>query len=178
MLWSGHEERQSRSLKEKRSSLSYCLQMTVAAGFSSSSASPAAPSPPSVIYFLHNTLSGRSLRYVADLESRADLGTIAGFFSLNPISLRLNGHFISSSGGSGGGGGGHGCFISNLSWKQILCYFDSRGLSSGRHALSPVSVEGRPQLNDESEWPSSVLCLSIFLCDVFAQRGNGLDGSG
>ena len=78
--------------------------MTVAAGSSSSSSSPSSSSSSSssVIYFLH-TLSGRSLRYVADLESRADLGTIAGFFSLNPISLRLNAHFISSSGGDGDG---------------------------------------------------------------------------
>lgn len=93
-----------------------------------------------VIHFVHPA-SGLTLSYVAAAEGKVDLGTIAGRFLLDPNSVRFNGYFISRD--------AH--FISSLTWRQLLSFFESRGFSSGRHALNPVRVEGNPLLQPPDE---------------------------
>ncbi|XP_077228000.1 amino acid-ligase [Tasmannia lanceolata] len=75
-----------------------------------------------------------------------DLGSIARIFGLDPSSLRLNGHFVSSSRGLD--------FISSVTWKSLLSFFSSRGFPNGGNHTNPLLVEGK--LSDtESSGPQN-----------------------
>lgn len=67
-------------------------------------------------------------------EQKLDLGTIARMFGLEPATLKLNGHFISR---------GVDLVASSVTWKSLLSFFSSRGLSTGVHGSGALIVDGR-----------------------------------
>ncbi|PSS14091.1 Ribosomal RNA small subunit methyltransferase [Actinidia chinensis var. chinensis] len=79
------------------------------------------------------TLS-KLVQFVAWDEHRLDLGSIARTFGLDPLTLKLNGHFI---------GRGADLVASSVTWKSLLCFFSSRGLPAGSSDADAISVDGK-----------------------------------
>ncbi|TMX01872.1 hypothetical protein EJD97_023326 [Solanum chilense] len=92
-------------------------------------------------------------------EERLDLGYIARIFGLNPLTLKINGHFISK---------GVDFIASSVTWKSLLSFFSARGFSThpliiqgnlsklgSKRSHSPTLVENgllcKKDLNDERE---------------------------
>lgn len=71
---------------------------------------------------------------VARDEQRLDLGSIARTFSLDPATLKLNGHFISR---------GVDLIASSVTWKSLISFFSSRGLSTGTNGSGALLVDGK-----------------------------------
>ncbi|XP_042516177.1 uncharacterized protein LOC122090606 isoform X2 [Macadamia integrifolia] len=71
---------------------------------------------------------------VAVEEQRLDLGSIARTFGLDPASLKLNGHFVSR---------GVDLISSSVTWKSLLSFFSSRGLSTGANDADALIVDGK-----------------------------------
>ncbi|GMY33882.1 hypothetical protein FCV25MIE_29124 [Fagus crenata] len=67
-------------------------------------------------------------------EQRLDLGSIALTFGLDPLTLKLNGHFISR---------GLDHIASSLTWNSLLSFFSARGFSTGINHQHPLLVDGR-----------------------------------
>lgn len=62
-------------------------------------------------------------------EQKIDLGSIARAFGLDPITLRLNGHFISR---------GVDLISSSVTWNSLLSFFSAKGFST-----HPLLVTGK-----------------------------------
>ncbi|KAH0633553.1 hypothetical protein KY284_036339 [Solanum tuberosum] len=92
-------------------------------------------------------------------EERLDLGSIARIFGLDPLTLKINGHFISK---------GVDFIASSVTWKSLLSFFSARGFSThplilqgnlsklgSKRSHSPTVVENgllcKKDLNDERE---------------------------
>ncbi|KAI3667927.1 hypothetical protein L6452_42997 [Arctium lappa] len=71
---------------------------------------------------------------VADDNHRIDLGSIARTFGLEPATLKLNGHFISR---------GVDLIASSVTWKSLISFFSSRGLSTGITGSGALVVDGK-----------------------------------
>ncbi|KAK6940516.1 hypothetical protein RJ641_030047 [Dillenia turbinata] len=70
----------------------------------------------------------------ASEDQKLDLGSIARGFGLDPATLKLNGHFISR---------GIDLISSSVTWKSLLSFFSSRGLSTGSDGSDPLIVDGK-----------------------------------
>ncbi|KAM7527416.1 hypothetical protein LguiB_030826 [Lonicera macranthoides] len=76
----------------------------------------------------------KATQLVAWEEQRLDLGSIAKTFGLDPSTLKLNGHFISR---------GLDLIASSVTWKSLISFFSSRGLSTGATYADALVVDGR-----------------------------------
>ncbi|XP_027156257.1 uncharacterized protein LOC113757018 isoform X1 [Coffea eugenioides] len=74
------------------------------------------------------------IELVAWDEQRLDLGSIARAFGLEPNTLKLNGHFISR---------GVDLIACSVTWKSLLSFFSSRGLSTGTTDSDALIVDGK-----------------------------------
>ncbi|MCO5556677.1 hypothetical protein L7F22_010228 [Adiantum nelumboides] len=118
-----------------------------------------------VVHLLHSA-SGLALSYVASPEAHVDVGTIAAHFSLQPNSVRFNDHFISRD--------AH--FISGLTWRELLDFFQSRGFNWGSHSHNSVEVHGRPLLRPSNEGFGANPNWALIPVDEHEARGAG-DGA-
>ncbi|KAF8402108.1 hypothetical protein HHK36_013060 [Tetracentron sinense] len=71
---------------------------------------------------------------VAMEEQNLDLGSIARAFGLDPVTLRLNGYFISR---------GVDLISSSVTWKSLLSFFSARGLSTGTNDAYALILDGK-----------------------------------
>lgn len=71
---------------------------------------------------------------VACDEESIDLGLVSGAFGLDPTTVRLNGYFI---------GRGVDQVACSVTWKSLLSFFSSKGLSTGRDQLDAIVVTGK-----------------------------------
>lgn len=76
----------------------------------------------------------KAIAFVAWEEQRLDLGSISRAFGLDPATLKLNGHFI---------GRGVDLIASSVTWKSLLSFFSSRGLSTGETDSGALIVDGK-----------------------------------
>lgn len=96
--------------------------------------------------------------YVAREEQRLDLGSIARTFGLDPLTLKLNGHFISR---------GVDLISSSVTWKSLLSFFSARGLSTGADDSDALIVSGKlskpssKRTNDLVDFGSRMLSTDI-----------------
>ncbi|XP_021763488.1 uncharacterized protein LOC110728147 [Chenopodium quinoa] len=67
-------------------------------------------------------------------DQRLDFGNIARVFGLEPETLKLNGHFISR---------GVDLIASSVTWKSLLSFFSSKGLSTGNDSSGALVVDGK-----------------------------------
>lgn len=67
-------------------------------------------------------------------DQKLDMGTISRMFGIEPATLKLNGHFISR---------GVDLIASSVTWKSLLSFFSSRGMSTGTHASGALIVDGK-----------------------------------
>ncbi|KAL4362285.1 hypothetical protein GQ457_04G026370 [Hibiscus cannabinus] len=65
------------------------------------------------------------VRFVAWDGQKLDIGSISRMFGLDPSTVKLNGHFISR---------GVDLVSSSVTWRSLLCFFSSKGLSTGTDA--------------------------------------------
>ncbi|KAL7599603.1 hypothetical protein Lser_V15G26991 [Lactuca serriola] len=98
----------------------------------------------------------KAVQVVAHDEQRIDLGSIARTFGLEPATLMLNGHFISR---------GVDLIASSVTWKSLISFFSSRGLSTGTTGSGALVVDGKlsksgsKRGNDSvNEIPSTMNC--------------------
>ncbi|GMI66372.1 hypothetical protein like AT3G07150 [Hibiscus trionum] len=62
------------------------------------------------------------VRFVAWEGQKLDIGSISRLFGLDPSTVKLNGHFISR---------GVDLVSSSVTWRSLLSFFSSKGLSTG-----------------------------------------------
>ncbi|XP_015575970.1 uncharacterized protein LOC8264934 isoform X2 [Ricinus communis] len=67
-------------------------------------------------------------------DQKLDLGSIARAFGLDPSTLKLNGHFISR---------GVDLISSSVTWRSLLKFFSSKGLSTGQDDADALVVDGK-----------------------------------
>lgn len=67
-------------------------------------------------------------------DQRIDLGSISRIFGLDPLTIKINGHFI---------GRGLDFIASSVTWKSLISFFSARGLSTGISATEPLRVDGK-----------------------------------
>ncbi|KAJ8558254.1 hypothetical protein K7X08_005020 [Anisodus acutangulus] len=67
-------------------------------------------------------------------DQRIDFGSISRAFGLDPSTLKINGHFISR---------GVDLIAFSVTWKSLISFFSSRGLSTGESDSHPLIVEGK-----------------------------------
>ncbi|KAM6591969.1 hypothetical protein CsatA_014574 [Cannabis sativa] len=68
-------------------------------------------------------------------DQRIDLGYIATAFGLDPLTLRINGHFIAT---------GIDFISSYLTWNSLFSFFSAKRLSTGKYPASdPLIVHGK-----------------------------------
>ncbi|KAL8258935.1 hypothetical protein R6Q59_026923 [Mikania micrantha] len=78
--------------------------------------------------------SSTAVQLVAHEDQRLDLGSIARAFGLDPTTVMLNGHFISR---------GVDLISSSVTWKSLISFFSSRGLSTGTGGSGAMVVDGK-----------------------------------
>ncbi|KAK4365588.1 hypothetical protein RND71_013468 [Anisodus tanguticus] len=71
---------------------------------------------------------------MAWVDQRLDLGSIARAFGLDPVTVKINGHFISR---------GVDLIASSVTWKSLLSFFSARGVSTGDSDSASLIVEGK-----------------------------------
>ncbi|KAK9057438.1 hypothetical protein SSX86_022273 [Deinandra increscens subsp. villosa] len=76
----------------------------------------------------------KAAQLVARDDQRLDLGYIARTFGLDPATVKLNGHFISR---------GVDLIASSVTWKSLISFFSSRGLSTGTSGSGALVVDGK-----------------------------------
>ncbi|KAF5822132.1 hypothetical protein HanXRQr2_Chr01g0022931 [Helianthus annuus] len=76
----------------------------------------------------------KAVQLVARDDQRLDLGSIARSFALDPATVKLNGHFISR---------GVDFIASSVTWKSLISFFSSRGLSTGTAGSAALVVDGK-----------------------------------
>ncbi|XVF72259.1 hypothetical protein PTKIN_Ptkin12aG0105800 [Pterospermum kingtungense] len=74
------------------------------------------------------------VRFVAWDGQKLDLGSIARAFGLDPSTVKLNGHFISR---------GVDLVSSSVTWRSLLFFFSSKGLSTGTDEKGALIVDGK-----------------------------------
>ncbi|RYQ88606.1 hypothetical protein Ahy_B09g095704 isoform D [Arachis hypogaea] len=78
-----------------------------------------------------------SLSKVANIiawdENKIDLGSIAKAFGIEPSTVKLNGHFISR---------GVDLISCSVTWKSLISFFSSKGLSTGNNLRDALLVTG------------------------------------
>ncbi|XP_022771484.1 uncharacterized protein LOC111314409 isoform X1 [Durio zibethinus] len=74
------------------------------------------------------------VRFVAWDGQKLDLGSIARAFGLDPSTVKLNGHFISR---------GVDLVSSSVTWRSLLSFFSSKGLSTGTDEKGALIVDGK-----------------------------------
>ncbi|XP_039013752.1 uncharacterized protein LOC120143514 isoform X2 [Hibiscus syriacus] len=91
------------------------------------------------------------VRFVACDSHKLDVGSISRLFGLDPSTVKLNGHFISR---------GVDLVSSSVTWRSLLSFFSSKGLSTGTDGdhkralivdgkLCKVGIKtGNPGIND------------------------------
>ncbi|TKY68638.1 hypothetical protein E2542_SST04895 [Spatholobus suberectus] len=67
-------------------------------------------------------------------DQKIDMGSISRAFGLDPSTLRLNGHFLSR---------GADLIASSVTWKALLSFFSSKGLSTGKDHRDALVVTGK-----------------------------------
>ncbi|MCL7049581.1 hypothetical protein MKW94_009171 [Papaver nudicaule] len=67
-------------------------------------------------------------------DENLDLGLIATTFGLEPSTLKINNHFISR---------GADFVSSSVTWKSLLSFFASRGLTTGSNEHDVIVIDGR-----------------------------------
>lgn len=72
--------------------------------------------------------------FVAWDDQKLDLGSIARAFGLDPSTVKLNGHFISR---------GLDLVSSSVTWRSLLSFFSSKGLSTGTDDKGALIVDGK-----------------------------------
>ena len=108
-------------------------------------------------------------------DQKLDLGTIARMFGIEPSTLKLNGHFISR---------GVDLIASSVTWKSLLSFFSSRGLSTGTHDSGALIVDGKLSKCGTKRMLQSPVSLPmfcefglvIFIFQGEAFKNQGLDG--
>ncbi|KAJ7950458.1 Amino acid-ligase [Quillaja saponaria] len=88
---------------------------------------------PRAIKLLCPSLS-KIIQLVAWDEQKIDLGSIAQTFGLDPLSIKINGHFISK---------GVDFISSSVTWKSLLSFFSAKGLSTGKDDRDALIVDGK-----------------------------------
>ncbi|KAI4354347.1 hypothetical protein L6164_003217 [Bauhinia variegata] len=88
---------------------------------------------PRAIKLLCPSLS-KVVQMVAWEDQKIDLGSISRAFGLEPSTLKLNGHFISR---------GLDLVASSVTWKSLLSFFSTKGLSTGKDDLDALLVTGK-----------------------------------
>ena len=107
------------------------------------------------------TLS-KSVPFVAWDEHRLDLGSISRAFSLDPSTLRLNGHFI---------GRGADLVASSVTWKSLLCFFSSRGLPAGSSDADAIIVDGKlSKTGTKRECANIFFLFAVWLPRKFSKK--------
>lgn len=76
----------------------------------------------------------RLVRLMAWDGQKLDLGSIARAFGLEPSTVKLNGHFISR---------GIDLVSSSVTWRSLLSFFSSKGLSTGTDEKGALIVDGK-----------------------------------
>ena len=74
------------------------------------------------------------VRFVTWDGQKLDLGSIARAFGLDPSTVKLNGHFISR---------GVDLVSSSVTWRSLLSFFSSKGLSTGTDEKGTLIVDGK-----------------------------------
>lgn len=67
-------------------------------------------------------------------DQKLDLGSIARTFGLDPSTLKINGHFISR---------GVDLIASSVTWRSLLSFFSSKGLSTGKDENDAIIIDGK-----------------------------------
>ncbi|KAL3828910.1 hypothetical protein ACJIZ3_017712 [Penstemon smallii] len=80
------------------------------------------------------SVSSKIVQIIAWEDQKLDLGSIARVFGLDPNTLKLNGHFISR---------GVDLIASSVTWKSLIGFFSSRGLSTGASDSDALLVHGK-----------------------------------
>ncbi|GLJ16147.1 hypothetical protein SUGI_0269260 [Cryptomeria japonica] len=86
-----------------------------------------------IVVKLQRSGSGKVVELVATQDSKLDMGSIAATFGLNPLSLNLNGLYISR---------GPDFISSCLTWNDVLRYFANKGYPTGISHQHPIIVDG------------------------------------
>ena len=96
------------------------------------------------------------VQLVAHDDHRLDLGSIARTFGLDPATLKLNGHFITR---------GVDLIACSVTWKSLISFFSSRGLSTGTTGGSDaLVVDGKLLKSGSKSKPPHPFSLSLFPC--------------
>ncbi|KAK1353187.1 Amino acid-ligase [Heracleum sosnowskyi] len=74
------------------------------------------------------------VQFMALEDERIDLGSISAAFGLDPLTIKINGHWISR---------GLDFIASSVTWKSLISFFSARGLSTGISATEPLRVDGK-----------------------------------
>ncbi|XP_065876020.1 uncharacterized protein [Euphorbia lathyris] len=88
---------------------------------------------PRTVKLLCPSLS-KIISFAAWDEQKLDLASIAKAFGLDPSTLKLNGHFISR---------GVDFVSSSVTWRSLLNFFSTKGLSTGTHDHDALIVDGK-----------------------------------
>lgn len=96
----------------------------------------------------------KAVQVIAHDDQKLDLGSIARTFGLDPATLKLNGHFISR---------GVDLIASSITWKSLISFFSSRGLSTGVCGSGALVVDGKLF---KSGCKSKYLLLLVFFVRV------------
>ncbi|WCJ38037.1 hypothetical protein M5689_019119 [Euphorbia peplus] len=101
---------------------------------------------PRTVKLLCPSLS-KLVSFAAQDDHNLDLASIAKAFGLDPSTLKLNGHFISR---------GVDFVSSSVTWRSLLNFFSTKGLSTGRDDRDALIVDGklstsRPKRRHEDE---------------------------
>lgn len=74
------------------------------------------------------------VQFMALENQKIDLGSISTTFGLDPLTIKINGHFISRE---------VDFIASSVTWKSLISFFCARGLSTGISASDPLRVDGK-----------------------------------
>ncbi|XP_021633356.1 uncharacterized protein LOC110630256 isoform X2 [Manihot esculenta] len=88
---------------------------------------------PRTVKLLCPSLS-KTVAFAAWDDQKLDLGSIARAFGLDPSTLKLNGHFLSR---------GVDLVSSSVTWRSLLRFFSSKGLSTGKDDKDALIVHGK-----------------------------------
>lgn len=90
-----------------------------------------------VIKLVHSSDPNRVFDFLISSSSGVDIGEIGRRLGVNPATIRLNGHFLSTTGGTHR-------FVSTVTWDSLLSFFSTRGFSTGTSDCDAIVVQGKP----------------------------------
>lgn len=112
---------------------------------------------PRTVKLLCPSLS-KTVAFAAWDDQKLDLGSIARAFGLDPSTLKLNGHFLSR---------GVDLVSSSVTWRSLLRFFSSKGLSTGKDDKDALIVHGKLCKSGSKRMSSLLLefgFLGVFGC--------------